>query len=234
MSDVRKQIRDNLSRLIRQPGGDSLTQDQDGVLVATVVYKCDWNQVLSLMPRRYRSQHPDFSNLYCDTVTASRESPGIAVLTVTYTGADASDGSFGADGEDTITELSVGLSQEPIEVHPDFQDWAGTPDSPVTGAEWDDDGFFKGFTQDNELNLFGVTNYLEPTGTFRRSYVTSTQPSAVSVGAIDTPTGAPTMGGGRNWLTAGMRWIRSGGVYRVSEEWISSARGGWNGNIYDS
>lgn len=229
---VRRQLNEKLNRLVRQPGGDSLRQDENGGLEATVVYKCAWERVLALMPRRNVARHPDFSDLYCKNVSVTREPPGIAIVTAVYTGLSGSDAGSGGSGQfEPTTDLAVTLRQEPIETHPDFESViGGTKDDPKNDAKFDSDGLFKGFGSGS--SKFGVTDYLTPGGQYRRVYLTRTPPTNGNVGSIATPTGAPDFGGSYTWLDAGLSWTRQGGYYRVSEEYLLSGPKGWDDDIY--
>ena len=229
---VEQQIRENLDKLIRQPNGDSVQRDADGSLKATVIYLCRWDRVLQLMPRRFTGRHPDFNGMIVDTVQATREVPGIARLTVTYTGGAGSDG--GPDGEGEflpIEELSTATSQEPIETHADWSTAiGGTKDDPKNDSAWNDDGTFKKFKSGSRHE--GVTAYLAPGGTYTRTYMSTSKPTSISVGSIASPIGAPAVSGSYNWLSAGQTWSKQGGTYNVSESYMLSAAKGWNTTIY--
>lgn len=236
--DVKTQIRNKLgTRLIRQAGGDSLSVNEDGSVNATVVYKCDWMALLQVIPRPFKSSHPDFPSLICKTVTTSKENPGIASLTVTYAGIinNGGPGISPTTAEDsTVTSCTVSVRQEPIETHPNFNDsdFAGTPDSPnTTNAIFNEDGSFSKFKADSEFA--GLETFLLPSVTFSVSYVSETPPASLAgVGSIDTPSNAPSVKAGYNWLKTGISYSRAGGYYNINEDWTLSGPKGWNSKVY--
>lgn len=229
-TDIQTQIRQNLGRLIRQPGGNDLRQLEDDSYEARCEYVCDWTAVLDLMPKRYVSRHPDFANLICSEVSAVRESPGIARVSATYTGKpDGTSNAGGTGKSEPIEELGYGVRQEAIETHPDFNDWKAASRAIVDG-----DGQFKGFVAGDDL--FGVDSFLSPGGTYTRRYTQTTKPTSITtVGKIvGTPTGAPTTNSPYNWLKGGVTWTRRGGIFEVTESWLLSGPRGWSSDIYDS
>lgn len=48
------------------------------------------------------------------------------------------------DANDRMIEVSCTMREEPIETHPDFKEWAGTPKASI-GFIFDDDGRFTGW-----------------------------------------------------------------------------------------
>jgi hypothetical protein len=71
---------------------------------------------------------------------------------------------------------------------------------------------------------------------YRISYLQDSKPNSIStVGTILTPTGAPTLPGGANWLFAAVNYRQIGrsGSYEITEEYRASGPEGWNTLIYD-
>ena len=231
-----RQILEQLNRLVRQPERDQLTQREDGALIAAVSYVCAWSRLLQLMPRRNVSKHPDFSDLVCRSVNASKGKPGVAQVVATYTGVNGPSITSGSQGQFAeVTEMVTNLRTEPIETHPDFTSTlGGTPASPKNGAIFNGDGIFTGF--DGDSDYAGQTDYLTPGSTYRRTYFSRTVPqdSEFSVGSVEEPPGNPPTpsGASYNWLSAGISWRLDGGLYVVTAEYILSGPNGWNSNIY--
>lgn len=219
-----------LNRLIRVPDDDSLTQEENGIWRARTTFKCDWRLVFQLMPRRFQTRHPDFNNLICDKVSVEREKPSIAVITAEYAGGNDSDGSAGGDGNtenEPIIEVYGSVSQQPIQTHPDFVDvLAGTSDAPLNEAEFDDDGNFEKFGHASEL--LGVTDYLAPQQTVRRTTIAKTRPTSIQVSVIEIP----PVGTG-SFLKTVYGYRRQGAVWVVEEEWLSAGQGrAWHASVY--
>lgn len=80
----------------------------------------------------------------------------------------------------------------------------------------------------------GLEAYLLPRGEWAFSYATTTQPNLSNAGKIGTPPGLPEPDAPLNYLNVGMRYRRSGFVYRVSQQWRRSGPRGWNSKIYQS
>lgn len=230
-----------LDRLIRDPSADTLQQDEKGIWRASCRFRCEWRRVFNLMPRRYVTRHPDFANLVCDGVSVSKEKVGIAVVDVIYAGGEASSGNFGFGDNNQnapTIEVSATVSQEPIETHPDFESvLAGPTDDPYWPGvyiENEDGGFeFNKFPKANEAGtecpFFGVTDYLAPRKTIRRTSIAKTPPAITDVGIIED---AP-IPGGSDYLKVLHGWRREGAVYVVEEEWWAPANGKvWQANIY--
>lgn len=214
--------------LVRK-SGDTLTQQSDGTWLSECYYTCRWADVVRLSPLRNVAHHPDFPQLICNSCYTKRLIPGtFAEMRVTYRG-------FFGDpyrlGQDTSKdELSSGLSEEPIETHPDFITvLAGTLGHELNDAEFNADGSFKQFKLTSKYA--GVKSYKVPTVVYRSVRPTNFAPADVgNVGVISSaPVAAPS---GRNWLYAGKTWSRDGGVYTVNEEWILSGPRGWDSDIY--
>ena len=225
------------NQLIRDPEGDSIGQDENGIYRATAVFRCDWKRVFSLMPKRYVSKHPDFNNLLCERVQVEKERGNVARITAEYSGGDATSGNFGVGTNNPnapIVEVSSTASQEPIETHPEFETLAGTPENPLWPGVFDDEGRFAGFPRTdadgNECPYFGVTSYLAPRIVVRQISLSKSQPTNVRVGfRDDSPYGQG------DFLKTAHNFRRDGDIYVIEEEWLGPADGGqWDTTIYDS
>jgi hypothetical protein len=137
---------------------------------------------------------------------------------------------------DPVYDFLIGVSEEPIETHPNFvSSIGGTADDPLNEAIFDDAGIFLGFPANAPNDLGGVRSYLNSGQcTWRKTWNSKTQPvDATTIGDIDVPEGSPpTLGAGRNWVYYGMQFTLRGKVYQITKEWRASGRKGWNSIIY--
>lgn len=130
----------------------------------------------------------------------------------------------GHDGDPSIVEFSGGALT------------AGDSVNATTGgAVFDSDGKFLYFNKLAKRNLFGVTSYLNPNLTYRRSFTTSTTPSLTAVGRIITASSDfPTTIAGATWLCTGIQYVQRGKTFEVSQDFRASDRKGWNTYVYGS
>jgi len=109
---------------------------------------------------------------------------------------------------------------------------ASSSDSPTSAVTGD----FICFTKTASAGLAGVQSYLRPQMVFRISYTQDSKPSTIAnVGKRATPSGAPTLPSGANWLYAALNYRQIGrsGSYEVTEEYRASGPEGWNELVYD-
>ena len=166
---------------------------------------------------------------------------GRAVLTF-----DKIDDNFG----DSYT-VSGTASQEPLATHPHFQadgKWAISDDEWKKWDAWQKSGadianepltiYSEGFQKFVQLSLKGFTDYLQPRVTVRIVNAQSEAPNLDGLGKISTPSSAPTLPAGGNWLLSGVDAEKDLSVdesepgWTVTTEYISSGPGGWNVDIY--
>ena len=235
-----------LSGLVRFDSGDDITQNEDGVWTATASFKCNWKSAKSLMPRRNQSTHPDFNDLKCVSSTARKTAGGVAEITAEYRGGENSktvDSSSpgGIPGSATqnqpVYQVSSTASDEPIETHPTFDDMAGTPGAELYKGTFDEEGKFAGFprlsngTDGDNCPLFGVESYLAPRTVARKMSQSKERPTITKVGKLDNPPSGLGLTG--QWLKITHDFTLEGGIFSVTEEWLSPAEGGtWNSEIY--
>ena len=101
------------------------------------------------------------------------------------------------------------------------------------GAVFDEEKRFLYFNKNAKGNLFGVTSYLNPNLTYRRSFTTTTTPSLTAVGRIVTPSGDfPATVPSGTWLCTGIQYVQRGKTFEVSHDFRSSDQRGWNTYIY--
>lgn len=220
---------------------ESGTVDRFGVDILTRVEEVPARRFPALLRSKY-SVHPRYVNMAVSKISWQLARHG-QFYRVTYT----YEGFILGLPEPTYT-LSAALSEEPIELHPNFQDIAGTPSSPQNGAVFVDPDTGK-ITTDNDRGVFreffatvsgsandkaGIESYLSPGATWQETYFSTARPSNLgSLGEIDTPSGPkPSIGSGRNWLYSGADYTRRGGIYEIRKTWLLSGRNGWDSDIY--
>lgn len=163
-----------------------------------------------------------------------------------------------ADGRATlqydIVDSTVGdsysltgtASQEPLATHPYFQEsgkWAVTETEWKTWDKWQKEGadisketltsFSEGFQKFISLYLKGFTDYMQPRITLRLVDANTSEPTIDGIGKIATPSKAPDLNDGANWLLTGIDASPDAdNNWEVSREYISSGPGGWNADIY--
>ena len=166
-----------------------------------------------------------------------REDDGAYVVSFDLEGHFAPDS---ADGEEFNLEGST--SEDKIESHPDIQMLI----EKYNGKRDDEDGkvtfpiaFEVSGTQQNNP-MHGVDSYFVPGLVWTRSWVGPSFSDSIvrALGTIDTPpTGArgqrpPAASGGKNWLKIRAKADWRVNIWKVSESWMLSGRGGWNPDIY--
>lgn len=177
------------------------------------------------------SAHPIWTGLYCKSVAIKKRGKG-AIITAQYEGAEAEDALNTAS--DRTVEVSVTMREEPIESHPDFEEWAGTPQNPKSGI-FDADGKFTGWSSKTEVgkDMAGVKSYLVPSYSGTISYISKGKPSLGGIGKIGSSGGLPSVGGKYQWMRTGVSFSSmSDGKYKVTETYLLSGPNGWNKWIY--
>lgn len=199
----------------------------------------------------FGSFHPYNTSIYLETRTIVYTPKG-AVAHCTYAGAE-----YEALEQPTY-ELILGMDESPIEVHPDFEDFAGKPSAPLNGAIFLD-AETGSVSTDNATGVFdrfatmrtsgaknpkgGIEAFLDPVATYRESMVSSSLPSVSNFGDIVSDVPGPGFRGSlgkRNWLYVGFTYRRRGDpsefgirtIYEIQKEWKLSGRAGWDTDIY--
>jgi hypothetical protein len=207
-----------------------------------------WN----ILPK-VNSVHPIFTYISMEKREMSLKGP-YARAVCSYAGIENSVSDFTAP----FYELIIGLSEEPIETHPNFVSKIGwTAMAPKNGAVFrhvntgqrvtqyakasNNDGYvFDSFLVfvDGKLNEFAkVESYLEASQvTWRKTYNGVAHPSnLVEAGKIGNPDGpAPSLPSGRNWLDMGITATKRGSAVQLVHEWRASGRRGWIQSVYGS
>jgi hypothetical protein len=245
-----------------QPGGELVT-DNKGLVTGRMLFK-GLPGAWPTMPQ-IGSEHP-FASFCAMERRSVRFAAGFWEVTGEYAGtqntgtgdesssdssSDSSDsGSDSSSGDDNsweydlppVYELTPGTGTEPIETHPRFAEFAGTPSAPLNGAIFrdangnqtsvDDAGVFDRFLMTSAWA--GCEAYLTPSGTvWSKSWVASAEPSSAGVGITDSPPGSPpNFGGSYNWLTMPPSYSRRGRAYDCRQIWLLSGARGWNAELY--
>lgn len=157
-------------------------------------------------------------------------------------------------------ELVIGMQESPIETHPNFEDFAGKPSAPLNGALFINpetgvkttsntigvfDSFLPYLSGGARNDKAGIEAYLDPTVTYRESFVSYSLPSPSGFGRISGDVPGPGFRGNlgkRNWLNVGYTYRRRGApqgaqnqvIYEIANEWRLSGRAGWDTDVYSS
>lgn len=178
-----------------------------------------------------KSEHPIWTGLYCKSVAIKRHGDG-AIITAQYEGAES--WSSTDDSNENTIEVSCTMREEPIESHPRFEYWVGTPEKPKSGI-FDDDGKFVGWNSktDGGKIMAGVKSYLVPSYSGTITYISRGKPSLGGIGSIGGGAGLPSVGGKYQWMRTGVSFSSmADGKYKVSETYLLSGPNGWNRYIY--
>jgi hypothetical protein len=234
------EVRGIKTQVILQAEEDG-TVDRFGVDILTLVEMVPAESFPTLLRSKY-SVHPRFVNMGVSKVNWRLEKHGkFYRVTYIYEG-------FLLGLPEPVYTLSAALSEEPIELHPDFATFAGTPSAPENGAIFVDPdtnqittddarGVFREFfaTVGGLPNLkAGIESYLSPGATWQVTYFSTSRPTDLGdLGEIDEPTGSePSFGSGRDWLYSAADYTRRGGIFEIRKTWLLSGRGGWDSDIY--
>lgn len=238
------------------------TQDNKGKWDASVSFFCRIEDAVRLKPVKGAAcAEPGFGFLGFDSCTVANESGGLARVTCKYVGGETDEPDFGFDDDTDLgarSELAVSTSEEPIETHPKYAELsegdkiniqhlkAGRMKGTATAGEYlltEDNANAKKITFEDplaaELAGFiakGLTSYLVAQQIYRYSYTSRSNVGASvlnKVGKITSARGAPSVGGGRNWLFVGASSQSEGSAYNISLEFRLSGPGGWQEEIYD-
>ena len=232
----------------------SLKVDKTGLATCTAIFKIKqnlWNQLPGL-----NTAHPIFTFIGVEDYEISYDG-GWAIGNCRYAGVNN-----GEEETDPVYELVVGVSEEPIETHPDFKKFAGDPKGPLNFARFEREASTGGVNRiasksspeptSNALYVFKdfevfddkgalnpkakITSYLDAAQiTWRKSFNRkNTITDLNNVGTIQDPEGPfPKLRGvGRNWLNMGTTQSKKGSAYQCSTEWRASGRRGWDKDIY--
>jgi hypothetical protein len=198
--------------------------DRDGLMSGTATFDGSEAAVLGNVPTVGVSLHPKDPRLVCESISTTYKRLGKASITANYIG-------LASDPTTPRIEFAGGSGQDPIETHPDFIKFAGTPGDPKNNARFDEEtgeflGFFAGVFQ-------GVTAYVVPSIIVNYTYYTTVAPNVKRVGRVvgNLPefNRPPNV---KNYLLIAMPYRQIANVYAVTEQYLGSGEKGWNGQIY--
>ncbi len=214
-----------------QDSGERVVSEDSVATCSATWFVYPFSSASFYAPTVNKSIHPIWSGLCCKSVGIKRFGDG-ALITAQYEGAES--WSSSSDSSENTVEVSVTMREEPIETHPQFETWAGTPTNPKAGI-FDDDGKFTGWnskTDDGKL-MAGVKSYLVPAYSASVTHISRGRPSVGGIGNIGGGNGLPAVGGKRQWMCTGIAYsTMADGKYRVSETYLLSGPNGWNRKIY--
>lgn len=216
---------------ILQDSGERIVSSDSLATCSAVWFVWPYAAVYNHTPSIGKSPHPIWTDLYCKSTAIKKHGTG-AIITAQYEGADYTWDS-GSGNENTI-EVSSTMREEPIETHPDFASWAGTPQEP-NGGIFDEDGQFKGWNSKTEIGkeMQGVKSYLVPSYSGSISSISRSKPSLSGIGKIGGGGGLPSVGGKRQWMNTGISYqSMADGKYKITETYLLSGPNGWNKKIY--
>lgn len=184
--------------------------------------------------------------------------PGIGSSRTDYPNHFLSEWSYARTGEGTYTEVTLiykvvvgsiinptaplppdeveyiaGTTRRHLGTHPSYaanKAWLGTPKTtPPGGGTAVDDPLGQPTVAPTKP---GVSDYLIPTGVYRRVTYSHSQP-ALSIQSIATRNIPPGESGANRWLLTGYTLKIVKGVYQLSQEWTFLPIGTWDPDIYN-
>lgn len=207
-----------------QPGSE-IEVDKQGLMTGTAAWEGDAAMLPLFTPFINFTVHPKNPALVCHHYKIKYLKLGKARVEAEFIG-------LLYDPSPASIEFAGGSGQDPIETHENFDRFAGTPENPKNGAQFDaETGEFLGFFEPGSFQ--GVRAYIVPSVIVHGSYYTSRVPYPGNVGRIVGGVGGfnkpPTV---RNFLLVGMPYRQIGPIYHVTEQYLGSSRKGWNNTIY--
>jgi len=206
----------------------SITEKNDGTLEGIVVMRCDKSKQYALPI--IGATHPDDSRLEMYQSGKVYQSNGVVEMTGSF---------FGLVSSETEPEISYsgGQNNDPIDTHPDFEDFAGTPAAPLNGAKFDAEsqefiGFFSPSAA-GQPNFRGVQYYLTPSSLITLSYWTDKVPTLKNRMSVhDSVDGFKKPDDMKDFLLVDTPYRQVGSFYQVTEQYVGSGPNGINRVIY--
>jgi hypothetical protein len=188
---------------------------------------------------------PVISGVSCTGVQREyNEENGYASYTYTFEG-------IFTNAIDPEFSLDVTMREEPIQTHPNFdvlsQKYFWNSERQEFARQIVVDQQTGGLAGANDLSkratspMYGVTSFLVPSVTYRRSYAAAQVPGDLlyNIGTVVQPPGIEKfpsiqsiLGGTRNWLKLAPKIRRRGACVEIDEEYMLSGPRGWNPDIY--
>jgi len=210
--------------VVIQPGY-TLTEKNDGTIDGTVVFECD-NDYFARLPQ-LRAPHPRDGR--CEIYNREITYLGLKKvrLTASYFGLISSK-------TDPIVNYSGNTDKDPIETHHKFEEFAGTKDAPINGAQFDSEtGEFLGFFDQTIKDLFGTRHCLMPATMVSVSYWQSSVPSLSKRMTIKSSIpGFRKPSDVKDFLLLDIPYRQIGSFYQVTEQYLGSGPNGWSKKIY--
>jgi hypothetical protein len=235
-----------LFEVTREPGA-VLTENEAGTTVFTETLqgrKSDIEDFYFSLIRRV-STNPEFPGLSLESKSRVFGPGGIHFLNLVWAGTGSARIGIGPT-EEPVWVLKRSPSEDPIETHPEFEDFAGSLGAELNNAVFNEEsGLFEGFKSvAGEANLWaGVEKFLNGGAVVQKTSVYRQVPSGISTELIpkvigsSPPAGAPwplPSGGTRTWMKTDLGIVQRGAAFEVTEEWTLSGQRGWNTVIYPS
>ena len=206
----------------------SITEKNDGTLEGSVVMRCDKSKKYALP--EIGATHPDDVRLEMYQSSTVHQSNGIVEMTGSF---------FGLVASETEPEISYsgGQNNDPIDTHPDFESFAGTPSAPLNGAKFDAEseefiGFFDSASA-GQPNFRGTQYYLTPSSLITLSYWTDKVPTLKNRMSVhDDVDGFKKPDDMKDFLLVDTPYRQVGSFYQVTEQYIGSGPNGINRVIY--
>ena len=216
---------------ILQSSGERVVSSDSVATCSAVFFVYPYLAVNNYTPQINKTPHPIWADLFCKSTAIKKHGRG-AIITAQYEGSDFTWDSN--SGNDNTIEISCTMREEPIESHPQFKTWAGTPKDPKGGV-FDEDGKFTGWNSNIDIGeeMQGVKSYLVPAYAGTISYLSKARPSLSGIGKIGGGSGLPSVGGKYQWMSTGISYASmADGKFKITETYLLSGPNGWNKKIY--
>lgn len=219
----------------------NINVDETGVAEVTEILLCKdeaaCKQALVVSPENIPVP---LTRSYVKSTSADRIEAGMWKVTRVFTALITED----TDSLLKVYTCETVANHEPIQTHPDFITFAGTPTNRLNGAVFDltsgDFLRFAPYLPDNTKNRkAGITDYKVPIISFSETRLVLKEDLAAFVRGIgfvdDSPPDVPLRPRfkNRNWLLVQCdpEWVAEG-VYKLVRKWACSGPRGWDRTIY--
>lgn len=221
--------------------------DNTGVIYAQYKYLLSGqtysiNQAQDWATGHFGGDDDTHSHLKCVNASCNTNGP-FHEVTLIYQG-------IPRNGKNKLAKVSASTTTEPIDTHPEFEEFAGNKDEPKNEAIFNDDGTFKAFKvhpscpRPRKNNKAGIKSYLAPSMTYEIiAELGSPNNNTGEIGEITSspdahaPAGLNSLSvpkiGKRDWLVIGIDEQPFGKGVRETIKWRLSGRRKWNEDIYD-
>ena len=236
----------NLNVAVPQTGR-TITESSDGTLEGSVTWKIQTGDInplnvdnTLLLPKIATNDgnpgdnHPDDDRLECYNRTITFGPNQIITCVASYFG-------LTMPITDPTISFSGGVTPEPIETHPDFEEF-GTAKN---GAQFDSDGEFLGFTkfvpgsknEKEQANFMGIDSYLVPSTNIILTWWENKKPKPRQLATVEKafPHSANLRKprGIKDFLLINESIRQVGNFYEFTHQYVGSGDLGWNEAIYD-